>query len=120
WTLVAGAATALGTGTLTLTTGIFQLGGAFAIPNAVTLNGAAGSLLVFSGANPVVFTNPTASPYTLTTATAPTIRATTATTFNGIVGVGGTGTLTLESGSLTLTGANTYTGATTVSGGTLT
>ena len=118
-TLVAGNATGVGTtlgsGALTLTSGIFQVGGNFAVPNAVTFSGTAGSLVIFSGSNPVVFTNSAATPYTLTAALTTTIRADVSTTFNGNFG-NTTGALSLLAGNLTLTGANLFTGAVTIGG----
>ncbi len=115
-TLVAGSSTglgyALGTGTLTLTTGYFQVGGAFAVPNAVSLNGAAGTILIFSGSNPVVLNG------NVTLAGAPTVQALTNTTFNGVLSAAIS--FTLLGGNVTFTAANTYTGATVISGGSLT
>src|SRR5262249_40141192 len=108
-TYVAPSAASLGVGPVILTNGIFQLGGNFAIPNPVTLNG---GLVVLSGANPFVFNG------AVNVAATTTLQAATAATVNRALS--GAGGLTLLSGNVTLTAANTYTGATTVSGGTLT
>ena len=109
--LVIGSATALGTGTLTLTAGTLQVGGAFAIPNAVTLNG---GLVVFGGSNAITFNGAA----TLANATTTVLQANTVTTFNGVIGSGNLAYLG-GSSTLTLAGTSTYTGSTIVSAGNL-
>src|SRR5262249_18906200 len=111
--LVVGAATALGTGALTLTAGTLQVGGAFALPNAVTLNG---GLVVLGGSNPITFNGAA----TLANGTTTALQVNAPTAFAGGIGAGGTGNLALLGGTLNLTTANAYTGSTIVSGGNLT
>ena len=128
-----------GTGGLTLTTGTETLSGANTYTGATTING---GMLALSGTGSIAASSQvnvanaagmfdisgTTAGATITTLNGVanskvTLGAQTLTIANGSTTyagiIGGTGGLTLTTGTETLSGANTYTGATTINGGTL-
>ena len=128
-----------GTGGLTLTTGTETLSGANTYTGATTINGgtlalsgtgsiAASSQVNVANAAGMFDISGTTAGATITTLNGVanskvTLGAQTLTIANGSTTyagiIGGTGGLTLTTGTETLSGANTYTGATTINGGTL-
>jgi autotransporter-associated beta strand protein len=114
-TLQLGDPNALGTGTLTISTGttLQGNGSALSLANAVTLGGS----FTVGGSSDLTFTGA----MTLTGSRTVTVTNTGTTTFAGAIGQsGGTWGLTKSgSGLLVLSGSNTYGGTTTLSSGTL-
>jgi len=110
-TLGLGSNTALGTNSLTLTSGtLIAIGGPRTLANNLVFS--SGAAIAFTGADSLTFNG------TATLAGTDVLTNSTTVTLSGVVS--GTGALSLTGGgSLTLLGSNTYSGGTTINGGIL-